>query len=120
MTGPVQSGIGAGYYWGWNGDCAEWTIGFSAFGFTEGLDPGTKFQVGGGVSIDLVHYRLFSIGIGAGYDLLRREEAEGRVIANGVLLARSYKGWDRALESFTWLLTIRFAPSPADETAPRP
>lgn len=101
VRGPIESGVGAGYYWAL--DChPEWTWGIQGYGFTEGLDPSGKFQVGLGAGVGLTAFKYFRFGLGVGYDLFRQSQAEdGTLLRNGLLIGK-YAG----RQSLTWHITF--------------
>lgn len=106
-SGPVQSGLGAGYYnatprsW-WNlglGSCSpQFSSGMEYFAFSQGLDPGSVFQIGLAVGPTIAVWNHFQLGIAFGYDLIRVQNGG---ITNGLLPLRY-----PLKESFTWLLTF--------------
>lgn len=123
VTGPVASGIGAGYYHTLHGldTCkAKWSIDWEVFGFSEGLDTSSTFQVGVGGGLALTVFGKFQFGLAVGYDLIRLEHLETngvkRSYSNGLLIwndvagcGTSWGGPDAAKcagRNFTWLLTF--------------
>jgi hypothetical protein len=80
ITGPVQSGLGGGYYSDLYG-CKDkqhpmWMLSWEIFGFSEGLDPSKTFHVGFGAGFALTAFGKFQFGIDLGYDLVRLETFE--------------------------------------------
>ncbi|HET9623431.1 MAG TPA: hypothetical protein VFP84_18790 [Kofleriaceae bacterium] len=133
MTGPVESGIGGGYYqslspaakWSCNPDAIiDWEV----FGFSEGLNPSTTFQLGVGAGLGITVWSKFQFGIALGYDLIRRETISSggvsRTYSNGLLEWNDVTGcgtaWGGsgagrcAARNVTWLLTFGVTSSSGD------
>jgi len=126
VTGPVQSGIGGGYYRAVSdATCrpGEWMLNWEFFGFSEGLDPSKTFQLGIGAGLGLTAFDKFQFGISLGYDLIRLETFESggvtRTYTNGLLEWNDVLGcgtstvgvggqsaWQCRGRNFTWLLTF--------------
>lgn len=126
VTGPVQSGIGGGYYRTVSEDtCVPgvWMLNWEVFGFSEGLDPSKTFQLGLGAGLGLTVFDRFQFGIALGYDLIRSETFEfggvSRTYSNGLLEwndvlgcgtgvngAGGQSAWECRGRNFTWLLTF--------------
>jgi hypothetical protein len=89
MKGPVEAGIGGGYYW--DVTCSEKaTFGFQAFLFSEGVDPSNKFHMAAGFGASLSAYEYFHFGLGIGYDLFRYERPtpDADFAASGLITKR--------------------------------
>lgn len=70
VSGPVEAGIGGGYYWDIVCD-NNWSLGPDLFGFSEGLNPAQKFHIAVGAGLSLSAFKYFHFGFGLGYDLFR-------------------------------------------------
>jgi hypothetical protein len=133
VTGPVASGIGAGYYHTLTANTCkkDWSIDWEVFGFSEGLDPASTFQLGVGGGLALTVFGKFQFGIALGYDLIRVEHIETggvkRSYSNGLLewndvlgCGTSRGGPDAyrcAGRNFTWLLTFGLTAGSSSESA---
>ena len=114
LNGPVQAGLGGGYYWGnaWRGSCREsFSTGPEFFAYSEGLDPSGKFQIGLGVGWQFVAFQYFQFGFALGYDVYRREQSTS-VDASGATTSTTTSSGLLALQdvgprpSLTFLLTF--------------
>ncbi|MEQ1736608.1 MAG: hypothetical protein ABL886_09440 [Rhodoglobus sp.] len=131
VTGPVESGVGGGYYRAFSTEtCSKrdkWIAHWEVFAFSEGLNPATTFHVGLGGGVGITAVGRFQFGLALGYDLIRRETInEGgvsRTYSNGLLIwndvtgCGSSRGGDGAaacaMRNFTWLLTFGLSTSSA-------
>lgn len=114
LNGPVQAGLGGGYYWGnaWRGSCREsFSTGPEFFAYSEGLDPSGKFQIGIGAGWQFVAFQYFQFGFALGWDVYRREQATS-VDASGATTTTTTSSGLLALQnvgprpSLTFLLTF--------------
>ena len=114
LNGPVQAGLGGGYYWGnaWRGSCrGSFSTGPEFFAYSEGLDPSGKFQIGIGVGWQFVAFQYFQFGFALGYDVYRREHSTS-VDASGATTSTTTSSGLLALQdvgprpSLTFLLTF--------------
>lgn len=138
ITGPVESGIGGGYYRALGPDnsaaCThDVIIDGEVFGFSEGLNPSTTFQIGVGAGIGVTAWGKFQFGISLGYDLIRRETISNggvsRTYSNGLLEWNDVTGcgtaWGGsgaarcAARNFTWLLTFGVTSASGDDDKPK-
>jgi hypothetical protein len=146
LTGPIESGIGGGYYrsFGFSADeaidshtrtCNENVlVNWEVFGFSEGLNPSSTFQVGVGGGLGMTAWGKFQFGIALGYDLIRRETISNggvsRTYSNGLLewndvtgCGTAWGGPDAArcaARNFTWLLTFGVTSSSGEGEKPQP
>jgi hypothetical protein len=146
LTGPIESGIGGGYYraFGYSDDdpvtsrtrtCNENVIiDWEVFGFSEGLNPSSTFQFGVGAGIGMTAWGKFQFGVALGYDLIRRETVSNggvsRTYSNGLLEWNDVTGCGTAWggpgaarcagRNFTWLLTFGVTSSSGEGEKPRP
>ena len=113
VTGPIQSGLGGGYFKAVQGGpkCEDFAFGWELFGLSEGLNPADKFQIGVGAGLSLHVWGKFSFGLALGVDLIRREKyTRGGMdvfINNGVLIFND-GNYDRRdwLNNLTLLITF--------------
>lgn len=117
IRGPVESGIGGGYYWA--AECnPSWTFGLEAFGFTEGLDPSRNMQIGVGAGLSLHAFKYFRVGLGVGYDLIRQVvRDDGERLKSGLLFFR-YAGRHSLTTFITFSIQSTDAQTAAPETLP--
>jgi hypothetical protein len=125
VQGPIQSGLGGGYFSSFVSDreCKTFALGWEAFAFSEGLNPGDKFQVGAAAGLSLNVWGKFSFGLALGVDLMRREKytrAGGDIfVNNGLLILNDGEfGKDPLLNNLTVMITFNIfnTSSKGDET----
>ena len=113
--GPIESGVGAGYYWALK--CRPtWTWGFELFGLTEGLDPSGKFQIGIGGGPSITAFRYFRFGLGLEYDLFRQSissSEDKKKITSGLLIGRFPHR-----RNLTWLITFGLQSTDTQTSSP--
>jgi len=136
ITGPVASGFGGGYYRSVLGDSScsrDFLLDWEVFGFSEGLDPASTFQIGVGGGLGITAFGKFQFGIALGYDLIRRETISqggvSRTYSNGLLEWNDVSGcgttWGgpgatRCMgRNFTWLLTFGVTNATSDTPKPK-
>ena len=111
ITGPIQAGLGGGYFSAFNSNCSTLAFGWEAFAFSEGLNPADTFQIGvaGGLALNV--WKQFSFGLAVGMDMIRRQTVSSNMTnityLNGLLIGNdgNFSGHD-ILNNFTWLLTF--------------
>jgi hypothetical protein len=122
ITGPIQAGVGGGYFSAFNKNCKTLAVGWEAFAYSEGLNPADTFQLGvaGGISLNV--WKQFSFGLAVGMDMIRRQTVTSNMLTNtylnGVLIGNdgNFARHD-ILNNFTWLITFNIIGAAGQATA---